>query len=220
MKTGLTRELIAIRVAKELRDGMYVNLGFGMPTLVCDFIPQGMEVTLHSQNGILGYGRIAREDEMDIDLLNASAQPVTLVPGASFFHHTDSFAMIRGGHLDITVLGAYQVSEKGDLANWIALGQKVGAIGGAMDLVAGAKKTIIVMEHTTPSGEPKIVKECSYPLTGRRVVNTIVTNLALIEVSGEGLVLRELAPGITAEEVQAHTEPKLILGKDLKEMVL
>ncbi|MBI2917560.1 MAG: CoA transferase subunit B [Chloroflexi bacterium] len=216
---GLTRELIALRVVKELRDGFYVNLGIGLPTLVSNFIPPGMTVILQSENGMLGYGRIAEEREIDPDLINAGGQYVTLAPGACFFHSADSFAMIRGGHVDLTVLGGLQVSEKGDLANWMVPQRGVGSIGGAMDLVYGAKRVIIAMEHTA-KGQPRIVRECTYPLTGRRVVNTIVTNLAVIEVTRQGLVLQEVAPSVTAEEVQAVTEPRLIISPDLREMEL
>lgn len=220
MKSGLTRELIALRVAKEFRDGYYVNLGIGLPTLVSNFIPEGIDVVLHAQNGILGYSRIANEGEMDPDLINAGSQPLTLNPGAAFFDSADSFAMIRGGHIDVSVLGAFQVSERGDLANWIAPERKVGSIGGSMDLVSGAKQVIIAMEHTTRSGEPRIVKECTNPLTGRGVVNLIITNLAVIEVTPEGLLLKEVAPSVTSEEVQAVTEPKVRLAEDLREMEL
>ncbi len=220
MKSGLSRELIALRVAKEFEDGYYVNLGIGLPTLVSSFIPEGIDVTLHSQNGILGYGRIANEEEMDPDLINAGSQPVTLNPGATFFDSAEAFAMIRGGHIDVVVLGAFQVSERGDLANWMTLERKVGSIGGSMDLVNGAKKVIVAMEHTSRSGEPRIVKECTYPLTGRVVVNLVVTNLAVIEVTPEGLLLKEVAPSVTPEEVQAVTQPKLKLAGELKQIVL
>lgn len=220
MKSGLSRELIALRVAKEFRDGYYVNLGIGLPTLVSNFIPEGIDVILHAENGILGYSRIANEGEMDPDLINAGSQPLTLNPGAAFFDSADSFAMIRGGHIDVSVLGAFQVSEKGDLANWMTPERKVGSVGGSMDLVSGTKKIIVAMEHTTRSGEPKIVKECTNPLTGRGVVNLIITNLAVIEVTPEGLLLKEVAPSVTSEEVQAVTEPKVRLAEDLREMEL
>ncbi len=220
MKPGLSRELIALRVAKEFRDGYYVNLGIGLPTLASNFVPDRMDVMLHSENGVLGYGRIANEREMDPDLINAGSQPVTLKPGAAFFNSADAFAMIRGGRINLAVLGAFQVSEKGDLANWMTPERKVGSVGGSMDLVSGAKKIIVAMEHTTRSGEPRIVKECKYPLTGRRVVNLIITNLAVIEVAPEGLLLKEVAPSVTPEEVQAVTEPKLKLAKELREMEL
>ncbi|MFC1943712.1 3-oxoacid CoA-transferase subunit B [Chloroflexota bacterium] len=220
MKSGLSRELIAMRAAKELKDGYYVNLGIGLPTQVSSFIPEGIEVILHSENGILGFGRIANEKEIDPDLINAGSQPITLNPGAAFFDSADSFAMIRGGHIDVSVLGAFQVSERGDLANWMTPERKVGSVGGSMDLVSGAKKVIITMEHVTRSGEPRIVKECTYPLTGRGVVGMIITNLAVVEVTPEGLLLKEVAPSVTPEEVQAVTEPKLRLAADLHEMEL
>lgn len=220
MKSGLSRELITLRAAKELKDGYYVNLGIGLPTMVSSFIPEGVEVILHSENGILGFGRIANEEEMDPDIINAGSQPITLKPGAAFFNSADAFAMIRGGYIDVSVLGAFQVSEKGDLANWMVLGKKVGNIGGSMDLVCAVKEVIVTMEHTTRSGEPRILKECTYPLTGRRVVNLIITNLAVIEVTPEGLLLKEVAPSVTPEEVQSVTEPKLQLAADLHEMEL
>lgn len=219
MDTGLSRELIALRAAKELRDGMYVNLGIGLPTLVSQFIPEGMEVILHSENGVLGYGHIATEGkEMDIDLVNAGLQPIVLLPGASFFNHADSFAMIRGGHIDLTILGGYQVSEKGDLANWTTSLERVGAVGGAMDLASGAKRVIVLMQHVAVSGEPRIVKQCTYPLTAKAVVNTIVTNLALITVTSEGLLLEEVAPSVSIADIQAATEPTLIISPSLREM--
>ena len=217
---GLTRELIGMRIAKELREGMYINLGIGLPTSVANFIPEELEVILHSENGILGYGRIAAEEEWDLDLLNAGGQPVILKPGASFVHSADAFGMIRGGHLDIAVLGAFQVSAKGDLANWAVGTTTVGNVGGAMDLCYGAKRVLVYMEHATKKGEPRIVKECTYPLTAGGVVNTIFTNLAVIEVTPGGLLLTEVAPGVTPEEVQAATEVKLIIADDIKEMEL
>ncbi|MFC2071811.1 3-oxoacid CoA-transferase subunit B [Chloroflexota bacterium] len=220
MKPSLSRELIALRVAREFRDGYYVNLGIGLPTLVSDFVPNGIDIMLHSENGVLGYGRIANEGEMDPDLINAGSQPLTLKPGAAFFNSADAFTMIRGGHIDVAVLGAFQVSEKGDLANWMTLERKVGSVGGSMDMVSGVKKIIVAMEHTTRSGEPRIVKECTQPLTRRGVVNLIITNLAVIEVAPEGLLLKEVAPSVTPEEVQAVTEPKVKLAEDLREMEL
>lgn len=220
MKSGLSRELIALRAAKELKDGYYVNLGIGLPTLVSNFIPEGLEVILHSENGVLGFGRMANDEERDPDLVNAGSQPIILNPGAAFFNSADAFAMIRGGHIDVSVLGAFQVSEKGDLANWMTPERKVGSIGGSMDLVSAVKKIIIVMEHTTRSGEPRIVRECTYPLTGRRVVSLIITNLAVIEVTAKGLLLKEVAPAVTPEEVQSVTEPKLKLAADLHEIEL
>ena len=220
MTSGLSRELIALRAAKELKRGQYVNLGIGLPTLVWDFIPEDMGVVLHSENGALGFGSIADEDEMDIDLVNASSQPLALKPGAAFFDSAMAFAMIRSGRIDVTVLGAYQVSEKGDLANWMVSNRKVGSIGGSMDLVVGTRRVIAAMEHTTRSGEPKIVVECTYPLTGHQVVNTIITNLAVIEVTPEGLLLKEVAPAVSIADVQAATEPELLLADDLREMEL
>ena len=217
---GLSRELIALRAARELENGQYVNLGIGLPTLVSNFIPEEMGVVFHSENGALGFGRIADGGEMDIDLVNASSQPLTLKPGAAFFDSAQAFGMIRGGHVDVSVLGAYQVSEKGDLANWMVTDRRVGSIGGSMDLVSGARKVIVVMEHTTRSGEHRIVNECTYPLTGRGVVNTIVTNLAVIEVMPEGLLLREVAPSVTVEDVRVATGPELLLAEDLREMEL
>ncbi len=220
MTSGLSRELIAMRVAKELNDGYYVNLGIGLPTMVSNFVPEGLDVILHAENGVLGYGRIANEEETDPDLVNAGSQPITLNPGAAFFNSVEAFTMIRGGHIDVVVLGAFQVSERGDLANWMTAERKVGSIGGSMDLVSAAGKVIVAMEHTSRSGELRIVKECTHPLTGRRVVNLIVTNLAVIEVTPEGLLLKEVAPSVTPEEVQAVTEPKLKLASELKEMAL
>lgn len=221
MKAGLSRELIALRATKELSEGIYVNLGIGLPTLVSQFIPEDMEVILHSENGVLGYGRITTDDkQMDIDLVNAGLQPVVLRPGASFFNHAESFAMIRGRHIDLAILGGYQVSENGDLANWTTSVERVGAVGGAMDLACGAKRVVVLMQHITASGEPRIVRQCTYPLTAREVVNTIITNLAVIEVGEEGLVVKEVAPGWTVEEIQAVTEPKLMVAPDLKEIEL
>lgn len=207
---GLTRELIALRVARELSDGMVVNLGIGLPTLVANFLPQDAVVTLHAENGILGYGGILTDEaDFDQDLINAGGQPVTLNPGATFFNSAISFAMIRGGHVDLTVLGGLQVSARGDLANWSVASSGGGAIGGAMDLAAGAKRVIVAMEHTTRSGEPRILEDCTYPLTASACVDLIVTNLAVIEVTPAGLVLKELAPGVTVDEVQAATAAEL-----------
>jgi 3-oxoacid CoA-transferase B subunit len=218
---GLTRELIALRVAQELRDGMTVNLGIGLPTLVANFIPDGMAITLHAENGILAYGGIVTNDaEFDQDMINAGGQPVTLAAGAAFFDSATSFAMIRGGHVDVTVLGGLQVSAKGDLANWAVPGRGGGAIGGAMDFAAGARRVIVAMEHTTRDGEPRILEKCTYPLTAERCVDLVVTNLAVIEVTDEGLVLREVAPSVSADDVQAVTAAGLIIAKDLKEMDL
>lgn len=216
---GLTRELIALRIARELRDGMSVNLGFGLPTLVSSFVPEGVQVIFQAENGILGYGGIV-EDEFDQDLINAGGQPVSIKPGASFFSSDASFAMIRGGHVDVSVLGGLQVSEHGDLANWIVPERGGGSIGGAMDLAAGARRLIVAMEHVTPKGAPKILQRCSYPLTAQRCVDLIVTDLAVIEVDAEGLLLREVAPGVAVEDVISLTEATLRVAPNVREMAL
>src|SRR5271169_5652791 len=209
-KPRLAREQIAQRAALELTDGAFVNLGWGIPNLIADFLPKGLTVYFHSENGILGMGRRARVGEEDFDLVDAMKVPVTLIPGASFFHQADAHLMTRGGHLDVAVLGGFQVSEKGDLANWKIPGAKgSGGIGGAMDIAAGAKTLIVCMEHTTKEGAPKIVKQCTYPLTGLACVDTIVTDLAVIDVMSEGLVLREIAPGWSLEELQKLTAAPL-----------
>ena len=211
VKSRLTREQIAQRAAQELTDGAYVNLGWGIPNLIAEYLPEGITVYFHSENGILGMGPRAKPGEEDFDQVDAMKVPVTLIPGASFFHQADAHLMTRGGHLDVAVLGGFQVSEKGDLANWKIPGAKgSGGIGGAMDIAAGAKTLIVCMEHTTKDGAPKIVEQCTYPLTGLACVDIIVTDLAVIDVKPEGLVLREVAPGWTAEEVQKATGAPLI----------
>jgi len=218
-KPRLTREQIAQRAALELPDGAYVNLGWGIPNLIADYLPKEITVYFHSENGILGMGRRAKPGEEDFDQVDAMKVPVTLVPGASFFHQADAHLMTRGGHLDVAVLGGFQVSEKGDLANWKIPGAKgSGGIGGAMDIAAGARVLIVCMEHTTRDGAPKIVPRCTYPLTGLACVDTIVTDLAVIDVKPEGLSLREVAPGWLPEEVQELTGAKLITCQRIPEM--
>jgi len=221
VKAHLDRETIALRAAREFFDGAVVNLGGGIPSLASNFVPEGRTVIFHTENGALGFGHVARsEREENPYIMNASGMPVTPLPGMCFFHHADSFAMIRGGHIDITLLGALQVSEKGDLANWMSPRRKVGIIGGAMDLAFGCNRVIVAMEHTTPKGEFKILKECTYPLTAPNCVDMIITDLAVIKVAKEGLILKEVAPDWTVEEIQAVTEPKLIVAEDLKEIEL
>ena len=220
IKERLEREVVAMRVAKELENGSYVNLGIGIPTLVSNFLPPDLTVFYHSESGVLNCGPLADEQEEDIDLINAGGQFLKPIPGMSFFSSAHAFAMIRGGHVDATVLGALQVSEAGDLANWMLPQRGVGNIGGAMDLCAGAKRVIVAMEHTDSHGQPKVVERCTYPLTGKGCVSLVVTDVGVMAVTTEGLLLREMAPGWTAEEVQKITGAHLVLAHDLKEIEL
>ena len=220
MKARLDEQTIALRVAREFKDGMAINLGYGMPGLCANLIPEDRQVYFHGENGVLGYGGLGSDEEKDYELINASDQPVTRMPGMCFFDSAMSFDMIRGGHIDLVVLGAYQVSQNGDLANWGRPGRPATGMGGGMDLAAGCKQVLVMMLHTTKEGAARIVRQCSFPLTTKSCVNKIFTDIAVIDVTDRGLVLREVAPGWTAEEVQELTEAPLIVEQNLKEIEL